>query len=88
MEAAEATVKELGNQREVVAFRDNVYVIADPVTAIKVNSLIDEVRLTQTGVAESKHKTSAFCPRESFSEGAPRGSDQVVLGDVYLGRQG
>ena len=51
MEATEATVKELGNL-EVVAFRDDVYVIADPVTAVKANSLIDEVRLTQTGVAE------------------------------------
>ena len=30
VEAAEATVKELGNQLEVVAFRDDVYVIADP----------------------------------------------------------
>ena len=67
VEAAEAaTVKELENQVEVVAFRDDVYVIAAPVTAVKANSLIDEVRLTRTGVAESKHKTSAFCPRESF----------------------
>ena len=44
VEAAEATVKELGNQLEVVAFRDDVYVIADPVTAVKANSLIDERR--------------------------------------------
>ena len=66
VEAAEATVKELGNQLDVVAFRDDVYVIATPTTAVAANSLIDEVRLAQTGVAESKQKTSAFCPRESF----------------------
>ena len=84
VEAAEATVKELGNQLEVVAFRDDVYVIADPVTAVKANSLIDEVRLTQTGVAESKHKTSAYCPRESFSSEEDHVGAMKVFSETYI----
>ena len=53
-------------------------------TAVKANSLIDEVRLTQTGVAESKHKTSAFCPRESFISEEDHVEAMRVFSETYI----
>ena len=48
------------------------------------HSLIDAVRLTQTGVAESKHKTSAFCPRESFISEEDHVEAMKVFSETYM----
>ena len=49
-----------------------VYVIADPVTAVKANSLIDEVRLTQTGLRAS------IRPRR-IAHGSPSSARRTTL---------
>ena len=59
-----------GKMLWIIAYRDDIYIVADAEMAAIANTKVDEVREQMTGVKESKHKTRAYCPALAHSDAA------------------
>jgi len=88
--AAKKTVhewKQKGKDDEeltIVAYRDDIYVVADPEMAVMTNDNVDELRDEMTGVKENKLKTTAYCPRGAFKDNTSHATALTTLKNTYI----
>ena len=88
--AAKKTVHEWrqkGNDEEeltIVAYRDDIYIVADPEMAVMGSDNVDELRDKMTGVKENKEKTTAYCPRGAFKDSTSHATALTTLENTYI----
>ena len=68
----------------MLAFRDDVYLIAPPEIACLANHNVDVAREERTGVEENRAKTRAYCPREAHESDESHFDALIALENTYI----